>query len=247
VWGAGLLLFASFLPIFVSWLALIAVRIRKGSVGFIAGAALGAMFLLSPWAIRNWITLGSPVLLRSNFGLEMRVSNNDIAKGSMPDNLKTGVFAKYHPIKNEDEARRVMKLGEVEYNRQALRSALDWIGQNPKSFVLLTAHRIYLFWFPKGWVPWQTTPLIFLLLISLDGWYLLASKIGSFAVQLVLILWIAYPAVYYFLQMDSRYRYPLHWSVLLLAGVAVDSWASAALPKLARWRLPSAKVRQSLS
>jgi hypothetical protein len=247
MWGAALLVFASFLAVFVGWLALIAIRIRKGTGAFIAGAALGALVLLSPWPIRNWRTLGSPVLLRSNFGLEMRVSNNDYAKGSMPENIETGVFDRYHPIKNKDEARRVAELGEVEYNRQALRSALGWIGQNPKPFVLLTLRRIYLFWFPKGWVPWQTTPVIILQLVSLCGWFLVARKIRSFALQLVLILWITYPAVYYFLQMDSRYRYPVHWSVLLLAGAALDHWASAALPKFTQWRLRTAKVQQSLS
>src|ERR1700692_201517 len=35
MWGAALLLFASFLAVFVSWLALIAIRIRKGSASFI--------------------------------------------------------------------------------------------------------------------------------------------------------------------------------------------------------------------
>ncbi len=246
-WGAALLVFASFMTVFAGWLALLAIRIRKGSGGFIAGAALGVLFLLSPWAIRNWITLGSPVLLRDNFGLEMRVGNNDLAKGSMPENIETGIFAKYHPIKNKDEARRVAELGEVEYNRQELRFALGWIRQNPKPFVLLTLRRIYLFWFPKGWVPWQTTPLIFLLLISFGGWFPMAPKIGSFSLQMVIILWIAYPAVYYFLQTDSRYRYPVHWSVLLFAGVALEYWTLALLPKFTRWRPRSAKVYQSLS
>src|SRR5262245_21890870 len=88
-----------------------------------------------------------------------------------------GVFPTYHPTGNDSEAQKVLRLGEVEYNRQKLRQALKWISDNPSDFTSLTLSRMALFWFPRTLTPgqsvviWLITGLAFigLLLAPLRG------------------------------------------------------------------------------
>ena len=39
---------------------------------------------------------------------------------------------------------------------------------------------------------------------------------------LIQLVWLAYPAIYYVLQADGRYRYPVHWTLLLFAAIALE-------------------------
>jgi hypothetical protein len=38
----------------------------------------------------------------------------------------------------------------------------------------------------------------------------------------ILAIWVGFPLVYYLVQIDSRYHYPLDWSTFFLATVAVE-------------------------
>jgi hypothetical protein len=81
---------------------------------------------------RNFLVFGGWVPFRSNFGLELAVSNNDCASFSLQQNLDTGCHITGHPNQNATEAARVREMGEIAYNRQRLRDALDWIRANPR-------------------------------------------------------------------------------------------------------------------
>ena len=59
------------LLILVDWLALKGSR-RRVVFGALMQAAV-ALLVLLPWAARNYIVLGKPILFRSNFGLELAI------------------------------------------------------------------------------------------------------------------------------------------------------------------------------
>jgi hypothetical protein len=45
----------------------------------------------------------------------------------------------------------------------------------------------------------------------------------------MLAIWAGFPLVYYFVQIDSRYHYPLDWSTFFLATVAAERWLETKL------------------
>ena len=74
---------------------------------------------LAPWAIRNYRVLGAPVFTRSNAGLELRLSNNDLATADEHVNYSNRLYHAYHPLQNPREAVKVRQMGEIEYNKRA--------------------------------------------------------------------------------------------------------------------------------
>lgn len=211
-------------PLFVlltfSLLALPAARERL----FVAAAVAAA--LLAPWLIRNRIALGAWVPIRTNMGLELAVSNNDCAQFSFRLNFDSGCMPQRHPNTNLHEALLVRHLGEVDYNRLKLQQALDWIRSHPQAFLELTARRFLAFWIPhESEDIWSTFRQPGFRLHSLMNLLLLpASLAGLFALyhrsprkSLLLASWLAlYPLVYYFVQSDDRYRFPILWVTYLL-------------------------------
>src|SRR5262249_73820 len=79
-WGLLLLPEASFGLVWVGWLALAGWYSRRTlrSASWLP-ALIVPILLIFPWALRNNRVLHSPVLIRSNLGLELSVSNNPCA------------------------------------------------------------------------------------------------------------------------------------------------------------------------
>ena len=220
-WGTALLLSPSLLPVGAAWLA--AALRRNGTKVLVFGSALllAGVSVLAPWAARNKVVLGHAVFLRSNFGLELQVSNNEVARATAADNLWNGGQGDNHPYSSPTQAERVRRLGEVEYNRQKLNQALQWIRAEPWKFCELTLARVAFFWFPKTERWWHSAPLWVLTLLAWAGWFSMKRRHRAGFV-LILLVWLAYPAIYYVLQADSRYRYPVHWTLLLFAAIALE-------------------------
>lgn len=212
----------SCLPVIAAILALGAVAARKQALL----AALVLFALLVPRAVRNRIALGAWIPVRSNLGLELAVGNADCAKFSFRLNYKEGCMRLMHPNVNPSEALLVRDLGEAEYNRRRLAAAWSWIRSHPAAFASLTLRRVLAFWLPHenedmldefrrpGFrvhrlFQWALTPISFAGLLLL--WK--ASRAGA----LLLGAWLAlYPPVYYLLQADDRYRFPILWVSYLL-------------------------------
>jgi MFS family permease len=168
---------------------------------------------LLPWAVRNYRVLGSFIWTRSNFPLELRLSNNDLARANFSDNEQ--VMNLYHPRVSRVEKAKLRKLGEIEYERQQLNEVLHWIATHKREFVLLTARRAIYFWFPAMKRPFQTTLLVLLTLLGLLGLVLLL-RTGSYAGYGFLTILIMFPIVYYFVQSFPRYVYPIEWCMFYL-------------------------------
>ena len=178
-------------------------------------AVAGIAVFLVPWALRNNYMLGSPILTRSNFGIEFWVSNGG------PDRTFDHAYnyETYHPSRNGAEAARVVELGEVEYGRIKRAEAMDFIRANPGSFVRLIARRFGAWWFPP-YPLLLVAPKFVLTLAAFTGLWLLFRR-NRLVAWLILLTWLTFPDVYYVVHWVSRYRTPMDWQLVLCCSVAL--------------------------
>jgi hypothetical protein len=192
-------------------------------------AAFAAM--QAPWAIRNWIEFHAFVPTRSNFGLELRVSNRPESYALMEDNVSHGVMSRFHPGLNEDEARKVATEGEMAYTRVQMADARAEIRRDPARYLRLTGERFWRFWLAPSRRFKTTAASTAVTLLGLLGLCLLPANPGT---RLTWLILLTYPLVYYFVQVDARYSYPLGW-IFLTPAVHV---AMLAAQKVSRSGVP---------
>jgi len=165
----------------------------------------------APWAIRNWVELHAFVPTRSNFGLELRISNRPESFALMEDNVSQGVMSRFHPGINEDEARKVAEEGEMAYTRSQMADARAEIRRDPARFLHLTGERFWRFWLAPSRRFKTTAASTAITLLGLIGLSLLPASAGT---RLTWLILLTYPLIYYFIQVDARYTYPLGWIFL---------------------------------
>jgi hypothetical protein len=236
-WGVIFLVCPAALPAFLLLLMLFATKL--GWKPALCGAAICGLTII-PWCVRNYVQLGGFAFIRDNFPIEFHVSNNDFASPLSQDNIKEvpgNFFHWMHPHSSESEALLIAKEGELAYNREKLHETLDWIKAHPRKFVVLTVQRIVDFWtLPstlriKGWA-WVPVELM-----AIWGITILLKR-DMAAGWVILAIWVGFPLVYYLVQVDSRYHYPLDWSTFFLAAVAAEDFVEKKL----RLRQPESGV-----
>jgi hypothetical protein len=195
-------------------------KVRRATIAGSATIVVVAVLVCAPWIIRNKVRIGGLFFIRDNLGLELSVSNNDCASATLLKNFDSGCQNIVHPIRNSEITTQIAGMGEYQFNNLQLRQALTWIAGHPKRFAWLTAQRFALFWFPvKGLAPfrryppivWITTLFSFFGLIRLWQRNRRAAWVLGGAV-------LMYPLIYYVVQFEPRYRDPVLWVSLLLAG-----------------------------
>lgn len=204
---------------------------REGTRVLLILVAVPAMLIL-PWIVRNYVVFERFIFIRSNLGLELRVSNNPSAVFAFRANES---FRAIHPEVSLAAARQLVAMGEPAYQETLLNAAIEWIQQHPRRFFALTLQRFWFFWFPtdegnnieellskgrgrglRAFVIYSAT------LVSLPGLLLLFYKNPPGG--LVCLLWLGcFPIVHYVVQFDSRYRSPILWLTFLLAAFAAIS------------------------
>jgi hypothetical protein len=183
-------------------------------------ATLTIFIVLSPWAIRNYFALGSPIWTRSNFGIELNVANNDQAKPNWGDN---GIaMSRYHPRASSIERTELVAQGEINYNHKMRNQALTWMAAHPKEFLWLVLRRIFYFWFPEMKRPLQTFAMAGLTVGAIFGLFVLRSRDRWLAACFVVVL-VSYPIVYYVVQASPRYVYPIQWMLFFLTSYGLWS------------------------
>jgi 4-amino-4-deoxy-L-arabinose transferase-like glycosyltransferase len=193
---------------------------RRSTIASCAIIIAAAAVVCAPWIVRNKARLGGFFLIRDNLGLELSVSNNDCASATLLGNLESGCQRIVHPSRNYEITEQISKMGEYRFNEKQLHQALVWITQHPKRFALLTAQRFVLFWFPvKGLAPFRRFPPVVWVttLFSFFGLVRLCNRNWQ-AVWCLGGTMLVYPLVYYVVQFEPRYRDPIMWISLLLAG-----------------------------
>ncbi len=217
--GLASLLNPAILPVVAAWLIALAVENRqRARQVLLLGAVCAACFIVTvmPWAIRNLKVLGSPIWTRSNFWLEMHVSNNDWLTADEERNSRMPEFAFVHPYLGAIEKAKVKKLGEIAYMRSKRDEAIAWISSHKGKFLALSAERFRLFWLPRMRRFPQTLVEDSLTILGLGGLALLFRQRVSSAWLFAGIV-IAYPAIYYIIQVSPRYRFPIEPFLFLLA------------------------------
>lgn len=195
--------------------------------------------IVAPWTIRNALVFHRFILVRDNLGLELSVSNHDGAQFGLYQNFDS--FNRVHPNGSIEEARRVLALGEPAYNDLKLREALSWIGHNPARFAKLCALRALAFWFPPAnegtsWVlgighRTERLAIYLMTLLSFGGLYLLYRK-DRLSASVCLITCALFPLIYYVVQYEYRYRYPILWVTFLLGSLPITVLAQRAYSSL---------------
>lgn len=227
-WGVSLLFVPALMTIFAVFLASGALLVRRAGVWryipFLLVEVVIVAACLAPWAIRNYFALGSPVVTRTNLGLELWVSNNDDATPDQRLNYQRGVFARYHPLLNTEEALKVRAMGEVAYNRQAEEKAEEWMRTHPIRFLELCLGRLrcyWLYWDPTS--PLKTLSLGLTVLLGWAGfaWLARRDRIAAMVAGLILLI---YPMPNYLIHVGLRQEYPIHWLMMILAAAFVLWW-----------------------
>ena len=110
-----------------------------------AAFALGAFLVLSPWAIRNQIQFGRPIITTTHGGYTLLLANNPefydwLHVGAWGSVWQAGQF-------NADWERR-RPADELQADRQAYAEASDAIRREPGTFLYACIVRIGRFWSP---------------------------------------------------------------------------------------------------
>jgi len=178
---------------------------------------LGMALACVPWTWRNDRALGGLFFIRSNFGLELRMGTDQVARTTTDLSARGATWR--HPRTSEEEARKVRQLGELDYMRQAGREATAWIRANPLDFLLVTAERVARFWLAPVDDPRLVVGTVLLALLAALGARRAWAVVGAPQRAALLVPLATYPLVYYVVAFEPRYRRPLDGLLLLLAAV----------------------------
>ena len=200
-------------------------KVRLQQIGLMT---IMTLVVLSPWVWRNYLIFGQP-LLRSNFGLELKLGNSSGWEAYMQIHGR-GKIEMHHPIIQKKELEKYRKLGELAYTAACKKEALAFIGNHPHDFIQLTMQRILYFWIRdldlskgiEGYFGIRSkksafTTLIYILPLP----FMLSGIVIAFrekrpAGVLVSYL-ILFPLVYYITHVRQRYRFPVEPVMLIFA------------------------------
>ena len=189
---------------------------------FLSVTTLGIVLACIPWAWRNYTAFNALFFIRSNFGLELRMGNNEGAAATIEVmDARQQVYR--HPRALITEALKLRELGEIEYMRQAGHEALDWIRTHPGDFLWLTVQRIANLWLGPLHKTLASFGVLALSILAFWGVWQTFPSLTIPQRAALLIPLATYPVIYYFVAYMPRYRVPIDWILFILAGAAVWS------------------------
>jgi 4-amino-4-deoxy-L-arabinose transferase-like glycosyltransferase len=250
LWGLVLMTnptMASLLPLLLGWVAWRTYRRQREEAGTAAEretaawksaavkkalarptlALAVAMVCCVPWTVRNDEVFHQFVPLRSVLGLQVWLGNNPQANAFWRANL--------HPIYNQAEREKYIRMGELPYMREKLHEALTFMTTHPQREADLIWNRFVSIW--AGGTPnpiegfrqhqslWYRYVLLFNLLAgvaTLAGIVILFRRGSPYAFPLA-VFPVVYPLAYYLTLAMPRYRLPIDPMVMLLGAMTVGS------------------------
>jgi len=190
---------------------------RRDERWFRHAAVSAVMFavVVSPWLIRNRVTLGTWVFIRDNAPFELALGNYHWSSGM-------GWFGK-HPSMNKWEYAKYKGMGELPYVASKKPLAIDFVKRYPREFASLCATRVLAFWrgtalnysgaHVEPWRPWVYWPLSALMLAGM----IVAVAWRVDGGWLYFWLMFLYPITYYLTFAQPRYRHAIEPEMLLLS------------------------------
>jgi hypothetical protein len=212
----------------LAWAWVVLRRLPFGQAArFATLSAIALAAMLTPWTIRNGREVGSPVVLRSNFGLEFAIGTHPAALSDQPpakvylDRLKA-----VHPLYGgPGKAALIRAGGEVPYFRRLGAETWRWAATHPLAFARLSLGHLVQFFAPPAWTLLLSTwddfiPLRAALITLVDLAGLFAIGVGirqkrpGYALLAIFVTVAALP--YALVQPNPRYTY-LVWGLLAFA------------------------------
>ena len=232
LWGIAALnstVLLSFLPASGIWAWYRRAKLGKNSLAGVILAAVVFFACISPWLVRNYRTFGKFIFIRDNFGAELRLGNGNGADGTWMQYL--------HPTQDVYGMRQYTAMGELAYIAMRKQQALDYIRADYGRFAGLCIKRFIYYWagpprLSQVWWLAQVKNSLFLASSILMFWGL-ARALRQRRPGAWLLLWLIllYPAVYYVVFPNQRYRHPIEPEMAVLG---VFLLTEATLPKW--WR-----------
>jgi hypothetical protein len=169
---------------------------------------------IAPWLWHEYQTFGKFIFIRDNFGAELRLGNGPGADGTWQQYL--------HPTQDVYAMRQYTAMGELAYIAMRKKQAMDYINADYPRFVWLCVKRFIYYWggpprLSKIWWLAQVKNSLFL-----------ASSVGMFwgltralrrrkpGAWLLFWLILLYPAIYYIVFPNQRYRHPIEPEMTIL-------------------------------
>ncbi len=241
LWGFALMTnptLLALLPFLLVWLALPVARrgtVRSAETARSATSvpaanamtiAAIALFCCIPWTIRNYRELHAFVPLRSVFGLQLWLGNNNRGPAQWPGRL--------HPIDNSTERALYESEGEIVYMHQKMEEGLDFMRSHRLHTARSIAGRVVATWTAEtstGAMPhpirdflrapkfWPGCVLLWNLCIpiaALAGLMVLLRRRNEYAIA-VAAFPLIFPITYYFTVVQPRYRLPVDPALMVLA------------------------------
>ena len=217
LWGITALTSAvllSFLPTSGLWAWYHRAKRHKPSLAGVVLASVVFIACITPWLVRNYETFGKFILIRDNFGAELRLGNGNGADGTWMQYL--------HPTQDLYAMRQYTSMGELAYIAMCKRQAVDYIKADYSRFAVLCVKRFIYFWagpprLAQVWWLAQVKNSLFLASSALMFWglgrALRRRKPGAWLLFWLILL---YPAIYYVVYPGQRYRHPIEPEMTIL-------------------------------
>jgi hypothetical protein len=194
--------------------------LRQRSPRLLAAAVVGCFVVVSPWIVRDYLTLHAfyPAM-RDDLGMQLYMGNHR----GMEENPQPCVSKLCEGTANFNNAGFPRQdpgpfatLGEAEFMRHNQREAIAYIRSAPAKFLVRTAKRVASFWLLPH-------PVLRFVIFTLAGAWLWHS---SRPLRLfLLVMFGAYPIVFYITQIAwvDCYRHPIEPLILLSAAAGGES------------------------
>ncbi len=223
LWGVALMANAALLSLLPFCLGWAAWRVRRFAGPLIAAATV--LLCCLPWTVRNYAVFHAFVPLRSVLGLQLWVGNNADAKVVW--------LGEQHPIHDNAEREKYVRMGEIAYMREKKDNALAYIFSHPAREARLIAGRFVMFWSGGSPGPWDDFRhnhslwfryvLIFNLCLAAGaaaGIVLLSMGRNRYALPLAAGP-LVFPCAYYMTLSLPRYRHPIDPTLIVLLAFAI--------------------------
>jgi len=224
-WGAAFWFGPTLLTMCFAQVLLAALLLKRRRVAVVLVIAVVAV---SPWMVRNYRHFGHVFWIRDGLGLELRMSNNDFVTAQFLENVGTRIYD-WHPGASLEACLKLRRVGEFSYMREQQEVALHWIRDHPARFATLTAQHAWSFWVPMFQVSGGTVASIRRLIAgaaSLFAWIGLLITIRRrewIAATVLTSALVAYPALFYLVLANARYRQPIEPMLIFAAVYGVSA------------------------
>lgn len=167
---------------------------------------------IAPWTIRNYVVFHKFIAFRSNFGLELWLSNSP----EVPD-----TWAGYlHPTEDPAEAAKFVRMTEIPYMEEKQSEAFAFMRTHPRDTMRFFFRRFADNWLGIWDAPadlWKRMPSFMKLTLVWNCLFSLLSFAGALfayrarsetALPFASVM-LMFPVVFYITHTSGRYRYPM--------------------------------------